>query len=158
MKKPSQTSEHTLQATGSPILQQEIAFHQRRLAQAKEESIKQFARCIDATLLTAGGSALIWLSYNAQFVMLISVNLPPIALTLGVLLLGVGLYQAYSAYPQSRPTVTPTSVVRPPQEAPSCMQRFSQYTNCCFKLFGRSVQSNNTDDTAAASLVTTKSK
>ena len=83
--------------------------------------------------------------FSPKFALFMGLNLPAPALiaiaAIGVLLLSIGLYRACKAYAQSRPH-TPTLEATDPdanvQTPPTCMQRLSKYTECCFKIFSRS--------------------
>ncbi|MBP6918468.1 MAG: hypothetical protein KBB94_06100 [Legionellaceae bacterium] len=113
-----------------------------------------------------GFSALVQFSpslmqFSPTFALLMGLHLTPAALmsvaAVGVLLLSVSLYRACKAYAQSRADATAeTVVVNAEATEPTnttCMQRLSQYTNCCFKLFSRSTtaarSSTDTSDLGA---------
>ena len=98
-----------------------------------------------------GFSALVQFSpslmqFSPTFALLMGLHLTPAALmsvaAVGVLLLSVSLYRACKAYAQSRADATAATVVVNAEATEptntTCMQRLSQYTNCCFKLFSRS--------------------
>jgi|GEM_PF-3551153 len=88
-----------------------------------------------------GFSAL--MQFSPKVALFMGLNLTPAALmsvaAVGVLLLSASLYLACKAYAKSRVVATADSGVvnadTAVQNKSSCMQRLSQYTACCFKLF-----------------------
>ena len=105
--------------------------------------VASYSNFLTPTLATAGlslvgFSALVQFSPNVALFM--GLHLTPAALisvaAVGVLLLSVSLYRACKAYAQSRADATAATVVVS-ADATTCMQRLSQYTNFCCKLFKR---------------------
>jgi len=108
--------------------------------EAKKQFRKKCARYTGAAVLATSGTAAIAFStlmqFGPQFAMLASLNLPPVALA-AVAVSGVAMVAAaaYVAYRTCKPAPV---VVTASADAPvntSYMQRLSQHSDCCLKLF-----------------------
>lgn len=104
------------------------------------------------------------MQFSPKFALLMGLHLSPVALmsiaAVGVLLISVGLYRACKAYAQSRADAAPAPVVvtdADVQPSPTCLQRLSQYSTCCFK-FGRGTAAANTATTENSEEIAAKLK
>ena len=131
------------------ILDGQIKFHERRLANDKNASLEKRACYINSALLAAGGTVVLAFStlmqFGPQFIMLASLSFPPLALAAvaitGLAILAAGIYLAYCTSRPGAPIGAKTNATTP--ESSGCLQRLSQ-SAYCFKLFNRSTTAAKT--------------
>ena len=108
------------------------------LGRVAATNYSQFLPHVLATMGTGlvGFSSL--MQFSPKLALFMGLHLTPAALmsvaAVGVLLLSVSFYLACKTYAQSRADATAATVVVSGY-ATTCMQRLSQYTNCCFRPF-----------------------
>jgi hypothetical protein len=127
----------------APVVIKDASEAKETLGPVAATNYSKFLPHVLATMGTGmvGFSAL--MQFSPKVALFMGLNLTPAALmsvaAVGVLLLSASLYLACKAYAKSRVVATADSGVvnadTAVQNKSSCMQRLSQYTACCFKLF-----------------------